>query len=59
MNESLHWMVTLLVLALWVITVSSVYFFVVKRHIKDFEALSSGERAALLKTRRQRQLDSK
>jgi len=57
MDESLHWVLSLTALGLWVLAVWAVYFFIIRRQLKDIENVSSGDRAELLKTRRQRDLE--
>ena len=57
MDESLHWVLSLTALGLWVLAVWAVYFFIIRRQLKNLEDVSPQGRAELLKTRRQRDLE--
>ena len=54
MNESMHWLLSLLALILWVFTVVGVYLFLVKPHMRELDEMSDEKRAKILETRRQR-----
>jgi hypothetical protein len=54
MDESTHWLLSLLALGLWVLAVVSAYQFFVKPHMRELDEMAPEERAKILETRRQR-----
>jgi hypothetical protein len=54
MDESTQWVLSLSALGLWALAVWAVYFFFLKKHMRELDELPDEERAKLLETRRQR-----
>jgi hypothetical protein len=59
MDELSHWMWTLTAVGLWLLAVGLVYFFFLRGQMKNFDNITTTERAMLFKTRRQILLDPK
>ena len=58
MDELSSWVLSLIVIVLWLLAVGLLYFFFIRRAIEVFELLPPEERAKVLRTRRQRYLNS-
>lgn len=54
MDESTHWVFSSIALGLWVLALWAVYFFFVRRHMKELDEMTPEERFKVLETRRQR-----
>jgi hypothetical protein len=55
MDESMHWLLSIVALVLWAFTVVGVYIFLVKPHMRELDEMTPEERAKILETRRQRE----
>jgi hypothetical protein len=54
MDESTHWLLSLIALGLWALAVWAVYFFFIKDQMKELDKMSLEERKKFLETRRQK-----
>jgi phosphotransferase system glucose/maltose/N-acetylglucosamine-specific IIC component len=58
MDELSQWVWALTAIGLWLVAVGVIYFFFIRHATKAFELMTPADRAKVLRTRRQRYLNS-